>query len=431
MHLSVSQLVLRAKQLEIEALRHLEARVQLAGIVGRLIDALQRERGVSSVYLASDGARFGSERKVANAISHPLEASLRAQIEGQIAPEQGASARFLSLVAWALLDLEALAALRYQIERRAISASDAVGAYSRLIAGLLELVFYVADAAPYPDVSRLLVAYVHLVQGKETAGQERAVGALLFASGLCRHAQQQRIVHLIDAQEHSLRLFEEFAEPELRQRWQQLLLSPNVAILERLRRSLCMARDGAALEPNLSEAWFEVTSERVAQLWQLQESLLDFLRQAYKNQIQRAQNDLQDSAGLLRQLRDNPPPRANEADRFLHCSGFTQITAALACPDTAAPCSADPLVDLLQVQSERLVRIEVELEAARRALQERKIIERAKGVLMARLGLSEEAAFRTLQKASMDHNRRMLDVAEATLSLPDMLAPAQGRVHHK
>ncbi len=425
MHQSVSQLVLRAKQLEIEALRHLEARVQLAGIVGQLIDALQRERGASSVYLASEGARFGAEREAACAVSQPLEALLRAQVEAQMAPEQGASARLLSLMAWALLDLEALAALRYQIERRAFSASDAVGAYSRLIAGLLELVFYMADAAPYPEVSRLLVAFVHLVQGKETAGQERAVGAQLFASGLCRDEQQQRLVHLIDAQERSLRLFEEFAEPELRQRWQQLQLSPNTAMLERLRRSLCMARDGAALEPPLSETWFEVASERIGQLWQLQQALLDCLHQACESQIQRAQSDLQDSAGLLRQLRDNPPPRAHEADRFFQPSGLAQAAAPVASPGAADPGSAASLAGLLQAQSERLARMEVELDAARRALHERKIIERAKGALMARLGLTEEAAFRALQKASMDHNRRLLDVAEATLSLPDMVAPAQ------
>ena len=39
---------------------------------------------------------------------------------------------------------------------------------------------------------------------------------------------------------------------------------------------------------------------------------------------------------------------------------------------------------------------------------------------MARLGMNEEVAFRVLQKTSMDQNRRLLDVAEATLSLPDI-----------
>ena len=57
----------------------------------------------------------------------------------------------------------------------------------------------------------------------------------------------------------------------------------------------------------------------------------------------------------------------------------------------------------------------------------RKIIERAKGVLMARLGMTEDVAFRALQKTSMDQNRRLLEVAEATLALPD-LAFATARI---
>ncbi|RZL08033.1 MAG: antitermination regulator, partial [Rubrivivax sp.] len=60
--LSVSQLVLRAKQLELEAVRHVAGRIELADVAGKLIHALQRERGATSVYLASGGQRFGDER---------------------------------------------------------------------------------------------------------------------------------------------------------------------------------------------------------------------------------------------------------------------------------------------------------------------------------------------------------------------------------
>src|SRR5690606_14957273 len=121
-----------------------------------------------------------------------------------------------------------------------------------------------------PGTSRLMVALVHLVQGKEAAGQERAVGAQLFASGVADEAEQQRIIHLIDAQERSLRVFEEFAEPVLRSRWEQQQLTPKVALLERLRRALCTARPGASLDTGVSDSWFEVSSERITELWHLE-----------------------------------------------------------------------------------------------------------------------------------------------------------------
>jgi hypothetical protein len=413
--LSVSNLVLRAKQLEIDAVRQLASRAELVDAIGQLIQGLQRERGASSIYLASQAQRFADMRRKIVGEVEPLEAQLRAVFAQHLEPAQGATAKALSLMAWALLGLDALAALRSQIESQAMGAHDAVAAFSHLIAGLIELVFHVADGAGLPSVSRLLVALLHLVQAQEEAGQERAVGALMYASGLGNDAQQQRVVHLIDAQERSLQVFAEFAEPALRARWEQEQLAPGVAQLERLRRTLCIAKPGAALDSKLSEPWFEVCTERINALWQLQVELVKRLREDCAARILEAQQDLQDSKGLLRRLRDNPPQRTHAVDRFFDT-------------DTAAP---EPMVhptdastalrDLLQTQSARMASMEVELDAARRALHERKVIERAKGVLMARLGMNEEAAFRVLQKTSMDQNRRLLEVAEATLSLPNLV----------
>lgn len=441
MSLTVSHLVLRAKQLDIEAVRQLAGRVEFVDVVGQLVHALQRERGVTSIHLASGGQRFITERQSALNEAQPIEAALRSLFAEQLEPAQGASARMLSLMAWVLLDLDALADLRLRIGQLAPTAQEAVAAFSRLIAGLVELIFHVADAAQHPAISRLLVALVHLVQGKEAAGQERAVGAHLFASGINDEAEQQRIVHLIDAQERSLRVFEEFAPEPLRTRWQQHQLTPKVALLERLRRTLCTARPGTALDTHLSDGWFEVSSERITEMWRVQIELVQGLRQACQVQLSATEQDLHDSEGLLRQLRDNPPPHSHAVARFFNADERPEAAPVMsAMPESSSP-SASPrslddddakatsLVGLLETQSARLASMEVELDAARRALHERKVIERAKGALMSRLGITEEAAFRALQKTSMDHNRRLLDVAEATLSLPDFAFAAQAKTH--
>jgi response regulator NasT len=51
----------------------------------------------------------------------------------------------------------------------------------------------------------------------------------------------------------------------------------------------------------------------------------------------------------------------------------------------------------------------------RRSLEDRKVIERAKGRLMARYQLSEDDAFRRLRRAAMDSRRPMVDIARALL----------------
>jgi response regulator NasT len=56
-----------------------------------------------------------------------------------------------------------------------------------------------------------------------------------------------------------------------------------------------------------------------------------------------------------------------------------------------------------------------EAQQLRDSLEGRKVIERAKGVLMSRYQLSEEDAFRRLRRAAMDSRRPMVDIARALL----------------
>lgn len=62
-----------------------------------------------------------------------------------------------------------------------------------------------------------------------------------------------------------------------------------------------------------------------------------------------------------------------------------------------------------------------ELDRARAELDERKVVERAKGILMKERGLSEEAAYSLLRKAAMNENRRVAEVAQSVLTAARLL----------
>ncbi|MCI0478726.1 MAG: response regulator [Anaerolineales bacterium] len=62
-----------------------------------------------------------------------------------------------------------------------------------------------------------------------------------------------------------------------------------------------------------------------------------------------------------------------------------------------------------------------EVDDLRDALETRKLIERAKGILMRRLGLSEEEAFRRLQRRSQNENKRLSEIAQAIITADGML----------
>ena len=56
-----------------------------------------------------------------------------------------------------------------------------------------------------------------------------------------------------------------------------------------------------------------------------------------------------------------------------------------------------------------------EVQALKLKLAQRKLIERAKGILMRTDGLDEETAYRTLRKLAMDRNLKLVDVAQRVL----------------
>jgi AmiR/NasT family two-component response regulator len=89
--------------------------------------------------------------------------------------------------------------------------------------------------------------------------------------------------------------------------------------------------------------------------------------------------------------------------------------------DGLSPRLGRSILDMVRAQSGRLQTMSDELNTARGALHERKVIERAKGLLMAHRGLTEDQAYRMLRQTAMDQKRRLVDVAEATLALADML----------
>ncbi|SEV93679.1 response regulator receiver and ANTAR domain protein [Cognatiyoonia koreensis] len=63
-----------------------------------------------------------------------------------------------------------------------------------------------------------------------------------------------------------------------------------------------------------------------------------------------------------------------------------------------------------------------ELDAAKQALEDRKTIDRAKGILMRQRNMSEDDAYTLLRKTAMGQNRKVIDVAQALVTAADLLS---------
>jgi two-component system, response regulator / RNA-binding antiterminator len=81
-----------------------------------------------------------------------------------------------------------------------------------------------------------------------------------------------------------------------------------------------------------------------------------------------------------------------------------------------------PILDVAVARFEQDRALREELKVAQGRLVERKVVERAKGILMQQKGVSEDEAFRLMRKLAMDRNRKLLDVAQQIIDVSDLLA---------
>lgn len=428
--LSAIRFMLTAKRLRVRDLEQLVTVCGLVGGISALIHFLQRERGISNVYMGSKGGDFAQRLQVATADSRHAERTVRALFDvfEASAPTTSFAPRVFGRIAYALHSLDSLDGLRQRVTALTVNPEEATTFFVEIIAGLLAVVFEASDTDADPAISRALVAMFNFMQGKEFAGQERATAAAGFSAGSFTPAQHQRLVKLIDAQARSFQIFAQFAEPGLVSQFDQVMSAPERAEFMRLRQAAVAAGPDTPLRGLSSRVWFDQATTRLDALYAVEERIDADLQDLCAAKLAEARLDLDDHDAHLNLPSPDHGQGAptiyviGEANQGLIAdaakSGMNVLSA-----DGISPKLGRSLVDLVQTQFRHLQQVTEELETARLAINERKIVEKAKGLLMTHRGLSEQQAYDLLRKTAMSQNRRIKEVADSIIAMADILIP--------
>ena len=112
---------------------------------------------------------------------------------------------------------------------------------------------------------------------------------------------------------------------------------------------------------------------------------------------------------------------------FTEDNDTTHVRDAIAAGVTAyvvaglAPDRVKPVLDVALARFQHEEHLRSELADARNQLTDRKLIDRAKGLLMQRQGLSEDEAYARLRKTAMDKGLKIGEVAQRILDVADLL----------
>jgi len=91
--------------------------------------------------------------------------------------------------------------------------------------------------------------------------------------------------------------------------------------------------------------------------------------------------------------------------------------------DGLSPHRVKPILDVAIARFEEFQTLSKELKQAKNQLADRKIIDRAKGLLMKTKGLEEEQAYHAMRKMAMDQSKPLVEIAHNMLSVMALLTP--------
>ena len=400
-----------SKQCEIRNLKSLLSLCELVVACGNLVHALQRERGASNLFLGSGGQRFESELTQIRQRTDAEVTDFRSTLSAANAhlDRLADGTRMFSGLAYAVHALSELHLLRGKVSAQQLDGGVVTEAYSAVVQGLLLIVFETADIAAAPEIARALVAMFNLMQGKELAGQERAAGSAGFASLHFDDDRNALLAHLIATQERCFEIFLQFADADSVSRWSSLQRTPELLEIERMRRYAAASTSPVARELELADRWFSLMTVHIDGMKQVENSLENFLTRLCVDRLAQAEASLKKSQLALGNL--------GSTNEF-STEPFVLVRASHPLDERSDTKGyGKSMMELLQYQSQRLQQMNSELTEARAALEERKLLERAKALLMKHRGISEDEAHKLLRNMAMNQSRRLVDVARSVIDM--------------
>jgi len=260
--------------------------VEFAAVVNSLVHAIQTERALSTAVIGSRRGEFDQSLKAR-------------QLETDLVRTRFAQALKELEVARLSDDLEMQAALARQVvdridvwrsvvEQRGITAPMLIESYAAVVADLMRVVQEMLVLKNQPDLVRGLSAYSRLMQAKEFAGMERALGVAGFGGGGFDRGTVKRMVELIDRQRLLLDDFRFLAGPSQSEWLDRGWDGVDTIALDEMRQGVVEAASLADIRKVALPQWLNVTTRRI-----------DLLRDAevrISSQLQQQARELESSA---------------------------------------------------------------------------------------------------------------------------------------
>ena len=253
-----------------------------------LVHELQKERGMSSGYLGSNGESFGQELASQRTLTDKKRAELElflAQTDTEILQ------KYVEPLSQSKTMLTELAGLRRQISNLSISAKDAIAFYSNANALFLDIISQIPTLSSNAAIQAKLVAYANFSRSKEQAGIERALLANTFALDNFAAGMYEKFIALLTRQNTYLEVFLSLARPEQTAYYHDYMQGDFVSATETMRQ-IALSKGIQGGFGIKSQEWFKKQTDKINALKTIEDHLADDISTHAKTLNSYTQNQL-------------------------------------------------------------------------------------------------------------------------------------------
>jgi methyl-accepting chemotaxis protein len=250
--------------------QELEIHAELAQHSAAAVHEMQKERGMSAGFIGSKGEAFAQELAQQRQLTDS-----RLQVWRDFSANHRFNDDVQTVVTQLSTRLQQLSAMRQRVSSLSVPLGEALAYYTGNNERLLDTIAMVIEESPDQQVSQQVVTLSGFASAKEQAGIERAVLSNVFSRDAFTPQLRQRFSALVAKQDAFLQSAGRATTPELRERLQSFINSPEQKAVDRYRAIADGAESGFNAD---ATAWFQAATARINLYRQVEIDMFEALK---------------------------------------------------------------------------------------------------------------------------------------------------------
>ncbi len=272
--LTVGQFDLRTQFSHASSLERTVKLTELAGVNAKMVNELQKERGLSTGFVSAKGGQLEAELRAQRLKTDIAVAKFKDALAVTLGPEVGDA--FIEMAELLLSYLGSLEEARAGVDSLEFTTQDVIGTYTETIRTAISESASFATGVSDGELTEALLSLSALLWAKDYAGLERAYGTAILANPAETSDKIKRQLRTISSQDDFLNYFVNFATDEIKE---ELRIEKDSAATKEVEalRLITMSEDPDVRATLAPADWFEAITRKIDEWGVIESHVLEHI----------------------------------------------------------------------------------------------------------------------------------------------------------